>query len=173
VVVTFATGNTNLVPTVAGDQRGAAGCQQVQAVCLVGDDAHAAHHQQHKPDDRQHDGNRQAGDRQAWLARPPRPPQDGRRVVEPDHGNGQDHDPGQDRRPVGGQHAQRQQQDVDEVDQGLAAKPEDRDRRRLGPLKVKRKGDEDEAKQYRCGAGDRQVELAPLVDLLFEAHGRS
>jgi hypothetical protein len=56
---------------------------------------------------------------------------------------------------------------------GLAAKPEDRDRRRLGPLKVERKRDEDEAKQYRCGAGDRQVELALLVDLLFEAHGRS
>jgi hypothetical protein len=38
---------------------------------------------------------------------------------------------------------------------------------------MEREGDEDQAKQNRCCAGDRQVELAPLVDLLLEAHGRS
>jgi hypothetical protein len=38
---------------------------------------------------------------------------------------------------------------------------------------MEREGDEDQPKQYRCRAGDRQVELAPLVDLLFEAHRRS
>jgi hypothetical protein len=35
--------------------------------------------------------------------------------------------PGQGRAAGRDEHAQRQQQDVDEVDQGLAAKPEDRD----------------------------------------------
>jgi hypothetical protein len=60
-----------------------------------------------------------------------------------------------------------------EVDQGLAAKSEDRDPGRLGLLKMEREGDEDQAEQDRCRAGDRQVELAPLVNLLLEAHGRS
>jgi hypothetical protein len=107
------------------------------------------------------------------LTCPSRSPQGGDRVVEPDHGTRQDRNAGQGRRPVGDEHAQRQQQDVDEVDQGLAAKAEDRDPGCHGLLKVEREGDEDQAQQDRCRAGDRQVELAPLVELLFEAHRRS
>jgi hypothetical protein len=34
---------------------------------------------------------------------------------------------------------------------------------------MEREGDEDQAEQDRCRAGDRDVELAPLVDLLLEA----
>jgi hypothetical protein len=74
------------------------------------------------------------------LTCPSRSPQGGDRVVERDHGTRQDRDAGQGRRPVGDEHAQRQQQDVDEVDQGLAAKAEDRDPGCHGLLKLEREG---------------------------------
>jgi hypothetical protein len=38
---------------------------------------------------------------------------------------------------------------------------------------VEREGDEDQVQQDRGRAGDGQVELAPLGDLLFKAHRRS
>jgi hypothetical protein len=38
---------------------------------------------------------------------------------------------------------------------------------------MEREGDEDQPELDRCRAGDGQVELAPLVELLFEAHRRS
>jgi hypothetical protein len=38
---------------------------------------------------------------------------------------------------------------------------------------MEREGDEDQPKQDRGRAGDGQVELTPLVKLLFEAHRRS
>jgi hypothetical protein len=62
-------------------------------------------------------------------------------------------------------------QDIDEVDEGLAAESEHQDPRRVGLLKVEREGDEDQAQQHRGCAGDGKVIVAPLVDLLFEAHG--